>query len=77
MDAKEIKEIAHKAVLKEIDQQIQKLTHTETVNEQVLNKCTAMQQSIEELKDAVKEANKQLPLKKQVLELLKAKLETT
>ena len=71
VDKKEINEIAKQSLLKQINYEIRKLTETEDQNKQILSK-------LEEILSLLKtsEDSKTRDLKLEVLQKLKAKLET-
>jgi predicted 2-oxoglutarate/Fe(II)-dependent dioxygenase YbiX len=69
---KEIREMARKAVLAEVQDEIQRLTQKENTEQEILSILKEIQRVIMENRE---EDSKTLELKRQVLEKLKAKLE--
>lgn len=81
IDSKEVREIAKKAVLKEVEDEIVRLAHNETVNEQILVVLEQHKTVLDEIKEIITKSSQEnqqsITLKLDVLKRLKAKLETT
>ena len=79
VEQKEVKETARKALLNEVNGEIARLAHNETVNEQILQVLEQQRTVLDEIKEIItknsEENSQTLALKLDVLNKLKTKLE--
>ena len=73
----EAEAMAKPAVLKAVEQEIKRLTETENINQQILQAINSQQETLQTIKEYILQPDPTRQLKLEVLQKLKAKLETT